>query len=580
MTNIVYKRLPTRYGVIYNDDKTAAYGPYDIVVPEQYIDPATGDLLPWVEKEWSSVLNRMRYERDKVVGDYLAAVEPDKTIRKQLQKKGTEEQVDYIRSRDKDKYDDLLARFRSIDKTKTLIIPADVSAWSRRVFDTQAPSNDNELTEWAEKKIKESLPTGVMRYSPTVQFLAKRGVRYPTGANLSDFAARAGIDLMSIPIDTPLGMISLFNNLLSNPKDTIARLPAAVLDTLNEKYGGQEKIVTSLSESPVNTFVDIMSALSLAKGVGKAASYMAAAFSPQRVKQLIPLAEETTKKGRAVTSPVLKEVSRQKYDAIRRNEISAVTKLKKLQDTLDDLKQDAKKSYGLDNIDDMIAIDKKLDMLHNDVDTIGNKLVAKRQTYPVELDTYQPIDAVKKEVKELLPYPPKRQKVPIETKITELSSKIDELMQQAKKIAEEANARIGGDVSDLADLTQLYAGKREYIPSPGANRFIFSDYASDYKMLQDTIDATMRGPGLDPLIVKGTALQPQYRRLWLSIPGTAPKAVRKGMADRIDTIIGELLDVQAKQRRTKSKVELNQLERRLKELESQLQKELGGYLQP
>jgi hypothetical protein len=580
MTNIVYKRLPTRYGAILNDDKSAAYGSYDIVVPEQYIDPSTGDLLPWVEKAWEPVLNRMRAERDKVVGDYLAMVEPDKTILKQLRKKDAEEQVDYIRSKSKDKYDDLLDRFRAIDKTKTLIIPADVSAWSRWYFDTKAPDNDNELTKWAEEKIKESWPTGVMRYSPTVQLLGKHGIRYPAGANLGDFAGRAGIDLMSIPIDTPLGMVSLYNSLKSNARDTLTQFPAAVLNTLQDKYGGLDKIVTSFSESPVNTFIDILCALSLAKGIGKAASYTAAAISPQRVKQLIPLAEEAAKKGRAVTSPVLKEVSRQKYDAIRRNEINALTKLEKLQNTLDELKQDAEKSYGLSNIDDIIAIDKKLDMLQNDVDTIGNKLVAKRQTYPVELDTYQPFDAVKKEVKELLPYPPKRQNVPIEKKITELSSKLDDMIQQAKKIAEESNARIGGDVNDLADLTQLYAGKREYIPSPGANRFTLADYASDSKTLQDTIDATMRWPSIDPIVVKGTALQPQYEMMLPSIQGTAPKAVRMGMTDRIDTIIGELLDVQDKQRRTKSKSELKQLENRLNELEKQLQKELGGYLYP
>ena len=523
MTNIVYKRLPSRYGVIPNEDESAVYGTYDIIVPAHFINNKTGDLLPFVSAAWQPVLDRMKDERDNIVRAYIdeiAANETDETQREQLKQihnADIKKQVEYIRSKHKDKYEDLLARFKAVDKTKTLIIPADVSAWSRRVFDTRAPDDDNELTKWAEQRIKDSWPTGVMRQSPTVQWLGRQGIRYPAGANLGDFVARAGIDILSIPIDTPLGIISLYNSLRTNPKDTITQFPKAVLDTLYEKYGGFDKIVTSLSESPVNTFADILGAIAIAKGMVKTAARGAATMSP-RARQLIPLAEEAAAKHKTVTPGVLKEVNRKKYDAIRQDEIRMMNDLSQMQTKLDALSELVHESQrvGYDAITRMLG--KELDDLANTLDAIRKQIDAKRVQYNTYLN------------------------IPIEQKITGLPSKIDELMQRANEVAAAS--------------------------------------AADYRMMSAMIDDTMRRRGVTPMLVRGAALQPRYEQLLLSAPGTAPKAVRKGMADRIDTIIGELLEVHNKKKQAKSKVELNQLERRLKELESQLQKELGGYLQP
>jgi len=515
MTNIVYKRLPSRYGVIPNEDESAVYGTYDIIVPAHFINNKTGDLLPFVSAVWQPVLDRMKDERDNIVRSYIdeiAANETDETQREQLKQihnADIKKQVEYIRSKHKDKYEDLLARFKAVDKTKTLIIPADVSAWSRRVFDSRAPDDDNELTKWAEQRIKDSWPTGVMRQSPTVQWLGRQGIRYPAGANLGDFVARAGIDILSIPIDTPLGIISLYNSLRTNPKDTIARLPAAVLDTLYEKYGGFDKIVTSLSESPINTVADILGAIALTKSVVKTAARGAATMSP-RARQLIPLAEEATAKHKTVTPGVLKEINKQKYDAIRQDEIRMMNDLSQMQTKLDALSELVHESQRVGS--DTRMLGKELDDLAKTLDATRRKIDAKH----------------------------KHLNIPIEQKIT--GSKIDELMQRANEVAAAS--------------------------------------AADYHMMSAMIDDTMRRRGVTPMLVKGAALRPQYEMLLLSAPGTAPKAVRKGMADRIDTIIEELLDVQDKQRRTKSKSELKQLENRLNELESQLQRELGGYLQP
>ena len=514
-TTIVYTRLPTRYGAIHDKDGVEAYGPYDIVVPEQYVDLKTKNLLPWVKEAWKPVLDHMKAERDNIVRNYLDEIAADETDKealkqlKQLRKQKVQEQVDYIKN--KGKYDDLLERFKSVDKTKTLIIPADVSAWSRRVFDSRAPDDDNELTKWAEQRIKDSWPTGVMRQSPTVQWLGRQGIRYPAGANLGDFVARAGIDMLSIPVDTPLGMISLFKSVLSNPKDTIARLPAAVLDTLYEKYGGFDKIVTSLSESPINTFADILGAIALAKGMVKTAARGAATMSP-RARQLIPLAEEATAKHKTVTPKVLKEINKQKYDAIRQDEIRMMNDLSQMQTKLDALSELVHESQrvGSDTLTRMLG--KELDDLAKTLDATRRKIDAKH----------------------------KHLNIPIEQKIT--GSKIDELMQRANEVAAAS--------------------------------------AADHRMMSAMIDDTMRRRGVTPMLVKGAALRPQYEMLLLSAPGTAHKAVRKGMADRIDTIIEELLDVHNKKKQAKSKDELNKLERRLKELESQLQKEIGGYLQP
>jgi hypothetical protein len=52
--NIVYKRLPTRYGAIANEDESEAYGPYDIVVPEQYIDPNDRGLTAVGQGAWAT----------------------------------------------------------------------------------------------------------------------------------------------------------------------------------------------------------------------------------------------------------------------------------------------------------------------------------------------------------------------------------------------------------------------------------------------------------------------------------------------------------------------------------------------
>jgi hypothetical protein len=571
--NIVYKRLPTRYGVIANEDESEAYGPYDIIVPEQYIDKTTEDLLPFVKEKWQPVLDRMKAERDKEISDYLDTIADDENDLKELRKKKLKEQLEYIKQ--KGKYDDLLARFKAADKTKTLIIPADVSAWSRWYFDTKAPDNDNELTKWAEEKIKASWPTGVMRYSPTVQLLGKHGIRYPAGANLGDFAGRAGIDLMSIPIDTPLGMVSLYNSLKSNARDTLTQFPAAVLNTLQEKYGGLDKIVTSFSESPVNTFIDILGALSLAKGIGKVASHMAAAFGNPRVKSLIPLAEDAAQKGRAITPEVLKEVSNQKYDAIRKNEINNLNKLIETQTKMRGKLADLQRELANSKVDDMIAIDKKLDMLNNELDTIGNEIAVKRQKYNVELDTLP-------NNKELVPYQHQLSAdVPVDQKIIGITNKIDDMVQQSKKIAEEANARIGGDIQDLDNLMGLQtAGHMGYLPSSSSNKFDLANYASQHKTLQDTIDATMHWPGIDPIIVKGTALQPQHIGVLPLRATVNPQVVRREMRNRIDDIIAELIDVQNRKKRAKSKVELDRLDSQLNELENQLRNELGGYLQP
>jgi hypothetical protein len=114
--------------------------------------PTTEDLLPWVKERGQPVLDRMKAERDKEISDYLDTIADDENDLKELRKKKLKEQLEYIKQ--KGKYDDLLARFKAADKTKTLIIPADVSAWSRWYFDTKAPDNDNELTKWARKKLK------------------------------------------------------------------------------------------------------------------------------------------------------------------------------------------------------------------------------------------------------------------------------------------------------------------------------------------------------------------------------------------------------------------------------------------
>jgi hypothetical protein len=408
-----------------------------------------------------------------------------------------------------------------------------------------------------------------------VQLLGKHGIRYPAGANLGDFAGRAGIDLMSIPIDTPLGMVSLYNSLKSNARDTLTQFPAAVLNTLQEKYGGLDKIVTSFSESPVNTFIDILGALSLAKGIGKVASHMAAAFGNPRVKSLIPLAEDAAQKGRAITPEVLKEVSNQKYDAIRKNEINNLNKLIETQTKMRGKLADLQRELANSKVDDMIAIDKKLDMLNNELDTIGNEIAVKRQKYNVELDTLP-------NNKELVPYQHQLSAdVPVDQKIIGITNKIDDMVQQSKKIAEEANARIGGDIQDLDNLMGLQtAGHMGYLPSSSSNKFDLANYASQHKTLQDTIDATMHWPGIDPIIVKGTALQPQHIGVLPLRATVNPQVVRREMRNRIDDIIAELIDVQNRKKRAKSKVELDRLDSQLNELENQLRNELGGYLQP
>jgi hypothetical protein len=361
--------------------------------------------------------------------------------------------------------------------------------------------------------------------------------------------------------------------LKSNARDTLTQFPAAVLNTLQEKYGGLDKIVTSLSESPISTFADVLSAIGLAKGIGKTVATGVAASS-KRLRPLIPLAEEAAEKGRAITPPVLKEIGRNKYDMISKNELSNVSNLSSIQNKLAELKDMLKKSKDVSPSDDII---KQLDILDNEVDTIGKKIAADRSTYGVELDTLPDMQPTPIQDKLLYnPNPPTD--VSPKQKIAGLSNKIDDMMQQSAKIAEEATARIGGDIDGLHELMQYSArNKMGYVPMPTSDSWTLSQYASNYKTLGDTIDA-MSIP--DMAIIGGTALQPQSEMMLPSLQGTLPKAVRMGMTDRIDDIIAELIDVQNRKKRAKSNAELDRLDSQLNELENQLRNELVGYLQP